>query len=120
MSLMSFAVAAMLVWAGINVLSALRRLNRDYVLEPNRFLYPANCRPELCRDPGGFIAFITPRMAVFGAAALIVAALTVCNELLGLFAFLSPGLAGGVPLLLFAPLFVWYIVFINKAAKRFW
>lgn len=118
------AMAAMLLWAGLSVLRAALRLRRSYELVPNRFLYPANCPPELCRDPAGFVAFICPRQLAFGGGCLGLALLLTLQELTGLFAGLLAGLPGwlsnGAPLLLFVPLFVWYTVFINKAAKRFW
>ena len=113
-------LAGMLVWACANVLIAIIRLNRTYDLTPNRFIYPANCKPEHCRDVVGFVSFMTPRLLTFGILGVILAAFYVVNELTGLFSFLPDWFSSGVSLFLFIPLFVWYVIFINKAAKRFW
>ena len=119
-NLLTLIMTAMLVWVSCNVLTAVIRLNRTYELIPNRILYPANCKPELCQDPAGFIRFITPRMVVFGVLGLLLAVFFVLNEMTALFSAFPAWFTNGAALFLFVPLFVWYIIFINKAAKRFW
>ncbi len=113
-------MSAMLAWVSVNVLISTVKINRSYELGPSRFIYPANCRPELCQDPAGFIRFITPRLAAFGVLGLLLCVFMVINELTGLLSFLPDWFSNGVSLFLFIPLFVWYVIFINKAAKRFW
>jgi hypothetical protein len=119
-NLLVLLLAGMLVWVSVNVLLAVIRLNRGYELFPNRFIYPANCKPELCLDPLGFIRFMSPRLGVFGVLGLLISAFMVVNEMTGLLAALPAWFSNGAALFLFVPLFVWYIIFINKAAKRFW
>ena len=118
--LFSFAMAALLIWVGVSILIAVIRLNRSYELTANRFLYPANCKPEDCQDPAGFIRFMTPRLAVFGPLCVLICVFYLLNEFTGLLSGLPKWFSNGAALFLFLPLFVWYIVFINKAAKRFW
>lgn len=113
-------MAAMLVWVCVNILISAVRLNRACRLIPSRFIYPSNCKPELCRDVLGFIRFITPRLIVFGLLGLLLAVFFVVNEMTGLLSALPAWFSDGVALFLFVPLFVWYVIFINKAAKRFW
>lgn len=117
---LALVVALMLAWVCVSVLLAVRKLNKTYQLESNRFLYPASCRPESCKDIVGFVRFITPRMVGFGVAGLVLCVFLVCSELLGLLSFLPEWLSKRSAFVLFLPLFVWYAVFINKAAKRFW
>ena len=113
-------MTAMLVWVSVNVLLAVIRLNRSYELAPNRFIYPANCKPELCLDPLGFIRFISPRLIAFGVLGLLLSVFMVVNEMTSLLSALPDWFSQGAALFLFVPLFIWYVIFINKAAKRFW
>ncbi len=119
-NLLVFLLAGMLIWVSVNMLLAALRLNRSYELGPSRFIYPANCKPELCQDPLGFIRFISPRLVIFGLVGLLLAALMLVCELTQLLASLPDWFTQGVSLFLFLPLFVWYVIFINKAAKKFW
>ena len=77
-------MTAMLVWVSVNVLLAVIRMIRSYELVPNRFIYPANCKPELCLDPLGFIRFISPRLIAFGVLGLLLSVFMVVNEMTGL------------------------------------
>lgn len=113
-------MTAMLVWVSVNVLISIIRLNKSYDLVPSRFLYPANCDPALCRDPAGFIRFMTPRLIAFGVLGLLLAVFFVLNEMTALFSALPDWFSKWAAPFLFVPLFVWYVIFINQAAKRFW
>ena len=113
-------MTAMLVWVSVNVLLAVIRMIRSYELVHNRFIYPANCKPELCLDPLGFIRFISPRLIAFGVLGLLLSVFMVVNEMTGLLSALPDWFSQGAALFLFVPLFIWYVIFINKAAKRFW
>lgn len=119
-NLLVLLLAAMVGWLGVGVLLAVVRLNRTYELFPSRFIYPANCKPEDCQDPVGFIRFMTPRLAAFGTLCALICVFYLVNEFTGLLSGLPKWFSNGAALFLFLPLFVWYIVFINKAAKRFW
>ena len=113
-------MAVMLAWASVNVILSVIRLNRTYELTPSRFIYPADCKPELCRDPAGFIRFMTPRLWIFGLLGLALCALLLLSEFTDLLSGLPFWFSNGVSLILFLPIFLWYVIFINKAAKRFW
>ena len=119
-NMLVLVLAGMLIWLCLNVLISVVKIRRTGVLSPSRFLYPADCKPELCRDPAGFIAFAFPRMTAFSVLGLLLAALLVVNELTELFSFLPPWFSNYAALFLFIPLFGWYMIFISKAAKRFW
>ena len=118
--ILSLAMALLLLWMGVNLLLNVVRLNKTYELTANRLLYPANCRPEDCKNVAGFIRFMTPRITAFGVLCLLFAVFVAIQSMTELFSDLPIWLANGLPLLLFLPLFVWYVIFINKAAKRFW
>lgn len=113
-------LAAMLAWLSVNVLMAAVRLNRTCELFPSRFIYPANRKPELCQDPAGFVLFSVPRFLIFGILGLLLCIFYVVNEFTGLLSFLPDWISNGAALFLFIPLFIWYVIFINKADKRFW
>ena len=117
---LALILAAMLAWVCVNILLSIYKLNKSYEMNPNRFIYPANCKPEDCRDVVGFVGFMTPRLVAFGVLGLLMSAFFVVNELTDFFNFLPNWFTKGAVFFLFVPLFVWYVVFINKAAKRFW
>lgn len=119
-TLFGLLLAALLVWVAVSILIAIIRINKTYVLTPNRFLYPANFKPEDCKDIAGLIAFLTPRFVIFCVLCLLLAAFLLLMELTTIFDWLPGWLHNASSLFFFLPLFVWYIVFINKAAKRFW
>jgi hypothetical protein len=119
-NLLVLMMAAMLLWVSIQAIRGAVQLNRTYELVPNRFIYPGNCKPELCLDPAGFIRFIVPRLWGFGLIGLALCALMLANEFWGILNFLPAWFSNGASLFLFLPIFAWYIIFINKAAKRFW
>ena len=119
-SMLYIAVAGFLIWAGISILLAVKRINDTYVLSPNRLIYPANYKPELCKDPAGCIAFITPRIIIFAVAALLISCLLILQGFTGFLTFLPDWLESRIAILLFIPFFIWYVIFINKAAKAFW
>ena len=83
-NLLVLLLAAMVGWLGVGVLLAVVRLNRTYELFPSRFIYPANCKPEDCQDPAGFIRFMTPRLAVFGPLCVLICVFYLLNEFTGL------------------------------------
>ena len=72
--MLNVMLVVMLGWAGVYAVYTAIRLNREYMLFPNRFLYPANCPPEACTDVTGFIAFQLPRLWILGILCLLLAA----------------------------------------------
>ncbi len=118
-NVLSLIAAALLIWTGIGILIAVKKLNDSYELAPNKFLYPANCKPSQCKDPVGFIAFITPRLILFAVLMLILSAFLILS-VTTLLSWMPEWISQYGAYLLFFPLFIWYVVFINQAAKRFW
>lgn len=119
-SALTIAVAGLLIWAGISILIGLKRINETFELVPNRFIYPSNFKPEKCKDPAGFIGFITPRLRAFALLSLLLSVLLILQSVTKVFAFLPDWLAKRASSLLFIPLFIWYVFVINKAAKQYW
>ena len=119
-SVLNIAVAGLLIWAGISILIGLKRINETFQLVPNRFIYPANFKPEKCKDPAGFIGFITPRLRAFALLCLLLSVLLILQSVTNLFSFLPDWVGKRVSSLLFIPLFIWYVIVINKAAKQYW
>ena len=116
----SLVAAAILVWFCVNILISAALLKRTAQLRPSRYLFPARCKADKCLDPAGYIRFIMPRLLIFAALGLLMAAFLVVNVMTDLTASLPLWFQSRIELFLFLPLFVWYVVFINKAAKRFW
>ena len=52
---MVILLAAMLAGVGIFAIFTAIKLDREFYLFDSKFLYPANCSPKDCKDPGGFI-----------------------------------------------------------------
>ena len=96
-------------------LAALKHAHEDWDA-----LKPALESAEDCKDIAGLIAFLTPRFVIFCVLCLLLAAFLLLVELTTIFDWLPGWLHNASSLFFFLPLFVWYIVFINKAAKRFW
>lgn len=113
-------LAAMLIWISANVLISIIKLNKTLDMKAGRYIYPASCKPEQCKDPQGFLAFITPRLVGFGVLGLLIAAFILVNGLTDVFASLPNWFKNGAAFFFFIPLFIWYVYFINKAAKKFW
>ena len=119
-SMLVIATAGILICISLYMLIGVIRINRTYVLIPNRFLYPAKRKPADCQDVTGFIGFITPRLAIFSVVGLLLSALMLIGQLTDLFAGMPSWFSDGTWRFLLLPLFLWYIIFINKAAGRFW
>ena len=71
MFILDVLVTILLVGAGGYALAACIRLKREQVLFENKILYPSQCTPENCLDPEGYIAYIVPRMSLFGAVCVV-------------------------------------------------
>ncbi len=117
--ILNLMLVGMLGWAGIYAVYTAIKLNREYYLFPNRFLYPANCSPDACTDVTGFISFILPRLWILGILCLALAALMTVVDLMQIFVlpyWISTYL---LPFSGFA-VFAWYISVNARSAKRFW
>ena len=108
----------MLGASGVYALYSAIRLAATKTLFPNKFLYPANCKPDDCTDVVGFIEYITPRMLIFAIACLLLAAFLALTWLAKLFT-LPTWLDYVLPFLGIA-IFGWFIAIQNKVYKLFW
>lgn len=107
----------MLFGCGIYSIYTAIKLRRSYFLEPNKILYPANCKPEDCVDPDGFIEYILPRVMTCGILWLLSGiAFAVNNYVLRFEGWLVYALTIILPV---AP-FVWYMFIQRKSAKEYW
>lgn len=116
---LNIMLVGMLGWAGIYAIYTAIRLNREYYLFPNRFLYPANCPPEACNDVSGFIAFALPRLWVLGILCLVLAVGMALVNLVRLFTLPDWITTYVLPLSGFL-VFAWYISVNARSAKKFW
>lgn len=103
------------------------RLRRYWGFFPNKFLLPANCKPEDCLDEDGYLEYMAPKLLIFGLLCILCAVVYVPVMLPNI--ALLMGMEEGttfytvycsiVPFLGFGA-FVWYMVCQTKASKRFW
>ena len=117
--LFDLIMAAMLLWAGGNAAYCAFRIQRACQLIDNRYLYPGNCKPELCQDVVGFILFIVPRLWVLGVICLLMGLATLVLRFTTWVTVpdwinygLIPGIGVGA--------FLWYVTVQHRAAKKFW
>lgn len=114
---MDMILLVMLFGFGIFALYTAIRLRREQLLFPSKILYPGDCAPEDCADPGGYIDFITPRLILLSVAfllmgiamALVIYVFKLSNSWTELATVVLP-IAG----------LAWYIICQRKAAKLFW
>ena len=86
--LLTVMLLAMLIWAGSYAIYTAIRLQREYTLFDNKFLYPANCKPGDCTDVVGFISYILPRLWILGLLCLAVAVIMALVNFTGALSFL--------------------------------
>lgn len=115
--LLSIMLSAMLLGCAVYGLYAVIRLRVTYLLFPNKFLYPGNCKPEECLDEDGFIDYILPRLTVWSILMLIVGILYTLNAYVFFLVSWWIDIAT-----IFVPLIVlgWLMAIQRTAAKRFW
>ena len=107
----------MLIGFGAYALYSVFRLHREQMLQPNRILYPGDCKPEDCVKVGEFIDFIIPRGAILGGALFLMGVLWALN----MYVFkLDNSIIDIVKMALPLAVFAWYIYAQRKAAKLFW
>ena len=117
--ILNLMMIGMVGWAGIYAVYTAIRLNREYCLFPNRFLYPANCPPDACQDVRGFISFMLPRLWILGLLCLAIAVLMGLSNLAHVLVLPDWLSTYVLPFAGFA-VFAWYISVTARTAKRFW
>ncbi len=117
-SALDLVLLAMMVMVAIYGFYTVIRLKREYMLFPNKFLYPTGCTPENCLDEGAYIDYIIPKLLILSVACLIMAIAygirvyvfpEVNNIIIELATIILP----------FGTL-LWYGMIQNKVSKTFW
>ena len=117
-SAIDLVLLAMLVFVGVYGLYTVIRLKKEYMLFPNKFLYPTNCAPEDCLDEGAFIDYIIPRMTIFSVVCLILAGVYAVR--IYVFPEVNHWAIEAAVLVLPIGILLWYAIIQNKVAKTFW
>ncbi len=117
-TILDVVLLAMLVMVAGYGLYTVIRLKREYMLFPNKFLFPTGCTAENCLDEGAYIDFIIPRMLILSIACLVMAIAY------GIRVYMFPdfnhiAIEIATIILPFGTL-LWYAFVQNKASKTFW
>lgn len=107
----------MLFGFGIYGLYSAIRLRKEQLLFPNKFLYPGNCDPAACLDPGEFIDFIIPRALILSVALILLGGLLALNSFV---LHIDSWIIDLAMIVLPLAVIVWYCIVQRKAAKNFW
>lgn len=107
----------MLFGFGIYGLYSAIRLRKEQLLFPNKFLYPGNCDPAACLDPGEFIDYITPRAMILGVALILLGGLLALNSFV---LHIDSWIIDLCMIVMPLAVIIWYCVVQRKAAKSFW
>lgn len=107
----------MLFGFGIYGLYSAIRLRKEQLLFPNKFLYPGNCDPAACLDPGEFIDFIIPRALILSVALILLGGLLALNSFV---LHIDSWLIDLGMIVMPVAVIVWYCFVQRKAAKNFW
>ncbi len=108
----------MLFFVGVYGLYTVIRLKREYMLFPNKFLYPTGCTPENCLDEGAFIDYIIPKLTILSVVCLILAVAYAIR--IYVFPDVSHFLIELATIVLPCGILFWYALIQNKVAKTFW
>ena len=114
---MDLILLVMLFGFGIFALYTVIRLRREQMLFPSKILYPGDCPPEDCADPGGYIDFIIPRLALLSVAFLLMGIAMALA--IYVFKFSNTWTELATVVLPISGL-AWYIICQRRAAKLFW
>ena len=107
----------MLFGFGIYGLYSAIRLRKEQMLFPNKFLYPGNCDPAACLDPGEFIDYIIPRALILSVALILLGGLFALN----VFALhINSWIIDLCMIVMPVAVIIWYCVVQRKAAKNYW
>ena len=117
-NLVGIMMTITMLWAGGFAIYSVIRLQREYLLFDNPIIYPAQCKPKDCKDVGGFIEFMSPRLWIFGIGCVLVGIVMLLSQAMQVLVLPNWGdyLLLGVGFLII----VWYMIVISRAAKRFW
>ena len=107
----------MLFGFGIYGLYSAIRLRKEQLLFPNKFLYPGNCDPAACLDPGEFIDYITPRALSLSVALILLGVLLALNSFV---LHIDSWIIDLCMIVMPLAVIIWYCVVQRKAAKHFW
>lgn len=107
----------MLFGFGIYGIYSAIRLRKEQMLFPNKFLYPGNCDPAACLDPGEFIDYIIPRALILGVALILLGGLLALNSFV---LHIDSWLIDLGMIVMPVAVIVWYCVVQRKAAKNYW
>ena len=107
----------MLFGFGIYGLYSAIRLRKEQLLFPNKFLYPGNCDPAACLDPGEFIDFIIPRALILSVALILLGGLLALNSFV---LHIDSWLIDLGMIVMPVGVIVWYCFVQRKAAKNYW
>lgn len=107
----------MLFGFGIYGLYSAIRLRKEQLLFANKFLYPGNCDPAACLDPGEFIDYITPRALILSVALILLGVLLALNSFV---LHIDSWIIDLCMIVMPLAVIIWYCVVQRKAAKHFW
>ncbi|MGM9553871.1 MAG: hypothetical protein ACI3V2_06155 [Faecousia sp.] len=107
----------MLFGFGIYGLYSAIRLRKEQLLFPNKFLYPGNCDPAACLDPGEFIDYIIPRALILSVALILLGGLLALNSFV---LHIDSWLIDLGMIVMPVAVIVWYCFVQRKAAKNYW
>lgn len=107
----------MLFGFGIYGIYSAIRLRKEQLLFPNKFLYPGNCDPAACLDPGEFIDYITPRALILSVALILLGVLLALNSFV---LHIDSWIIDLGMIVLPVAVIVWYCLVQRKAAKNYW
>ena len=107
-----------LMVVGIYGLYTVIRLKKEYMLFPNKFLYPTGCTPETCLDEGGYIDYIIPKLTILSVVSLILG--IAYGIRIYVFGDVQSFIIELATILLPAGILFWYALIQNKVSKRFW
>ena len=115
--MMDMLLVVMLLGFGVVALYNVIRLRREQMLFASKILYPGDCKPEDCADPGGFIDYIIPRLTILSIAFILMGVLAI----LLLYVFpLNVSWMELASVVLPVGGLIWYVICQRKAAKLFW
>ena len=115
--MMDLILVVMLLGFGVVALYNVIRLHREQMLFASKILYPGDCKPEDCADPGGFIDYIVPRLPILSIAFILMGVVAI----LLLYVFpLNIAWMELASVILPVGGLIWYVICQRKAAKLFW
>ncbi len=103
------------LFAGLYSLYTALRLRRTTELFDNMLLYPGNCKREDCCDPEGFMAYMRPRLTIFGSLCVLISLYYVVKRYMDL-----PKAVAIAHIVFSLGSLCWGFWIYNRAARRFW